>query len=99
MRKPVFTRSHDTIFFYAKNKDSDYIFNLQKEKREQSVKQLVRKKVDGKMINAKDENGNVMYQESTERIVDDVWRISMLQPADKSEPVGYATQKPEALLE
>ncbi len=51
------------------------------------------------MINAKDENGNVMYQESTERIVDDVWRISMLQPADKSEPVGYATQKPEALLE
>ena len=23
----------------------------------------------------------------------------MLQPADKEEPVGYATQKPEALLE
>lgn len=23
----------------------------------------------------------------------------MLQPADKNEPVGYATQKPEALLE
>lgn len=99
MRKPVFTRSHDTIFFYTKNKDSDYVFNLQKEQREQSVKQLVRKKVNGKMINARDENGNVMYQESTERIVDDVWRISMLQPADKTEPVGYATQKPEVLLE
>ena len=99
MRKPVFTRSHDTIFFYVKNKDFDYTFNLQKEQREQSVKQLVRKKVNGKMINARDENGNVMYQESTERIVDDVWRISMLQPADKTEPVGYATQKPEALLD
>ncbi len=99
MRKPVFTRSHDTIYFYAKDKDSDYTFNLQKEEREQAVKQLVRKKVDGKMVNARDEDGNVMYQESTERIVDDVWRISMLQPADKVEPVGYATQKPEALLE
>ena len=99
MRKPVFTRSHDTIFFYVKDKDSDYTFNLQKEQRDQAVKQLVRKKVNGKMVNARDENGNVMYQESTERIVDDVWRISMLQPADKTEPVGYATQKPEALIE
>ena len=98
MRKPIFTRSHDSIFFYVKNKDLEHIFNLQKEQREQAVKQLVRKKVDGKMINARDEDGNVMYQESTERIVDDVWRISMLQPADKTEPVGYATQKPEALL-
>ena len=25
--------------------------------------------------------------------------MSMLQPADKEEPVGYATQKPEALIE
>ncbi len=99
MRKPIFTRSHDSIFFYVKNKDLEHIFNLQKEQREQAVKQLVRKKVDGKMINARDEDGNVMYQESTERIVDDVWRISMLQPADKTEPVGYATQKPEALIE
>lgn len=40
-----------------------------------------------------------MYQESSEKRVDDVWRIPMLQPADKEEPVGYATQKPEALLE
>lgn len=99
MRKPIFTRSHDSIYFYTKNKDSDYLFNLQKEQRDQAVRQLVRKKIDGKMVNARDENGNVMYQESTERIVDDVWRISMLQPADKTEPVGYATQKPEALLE
>ena len=99
MRKPIFTRSHDSIFFYVKNKDIEHIFNLQKEQREQAVKQLVRKKVDGKMINARDEDGNVMYQESTERIVDDVWRIPMLQPADKTEPVGYATQKPEALIE
>lgn len=99
MRKPIFTRSHDTIFLYAKNKDGAYTFNLQKEQRETPVKQLVRKKVDGKMVNARDEAGNVMYKESSERIIDDVWRLSMLQPADKEEPVDYATQKPEALLE
>lgn len=100
MRKPLFTRSHDRILVYAKDKTSDgRVFNLQKEKRDSVVKQLARTKVDGKMVNARDENGNVIYKESTERIVDDVWRIPMLQPADKEEPVDYATQKPETLLE
>ena len=96
-RKPIFTRSHDTIFFYSKN--GSHLFNLQTEERESPVKQLVRKKVDGKMINARDEDGNVMYQESSERIVDSVWRIPMLQPAGTKEPMVYGTQKPEALLE
>ena len=99
MRKPIFTRSHDIIYFYSKNKGNQYTFNLQSEKRFEPVKQLIRKKVDGKMVNARDEDGNVMYRNAEDRIVDDVWRISMLQPADKAEPVGYATQKPEALLE
>lgn len=99
MRKPIFTRSHDTILLYTKNRNLDAVFNLQTEMREKPVTQLVRVKVDGKMVNARDENGNVLYKESVTRMVDDVWRISMLQPADKTEPVDYATQKPEALLE
>ena len=99
MRKPLFTRSHDTIYAYSKGGLSSAIFNLQKELRDAPVTQLVRQKINGKMVNARDENGNVMYRESTERIVDDVWRMSMLQPADKKEPLGYPTQKPEALLE
>lgn len=98
-RKPIFTRSHDIILVYAKSSTSESIFNLLSEKRGETVKQLVRKKVDGKMVNARDEAGNVIYRETDERIIDDVWRLSMLQPADKEEPVGYATQKPEALLE
>lgn len=98
-RKPIFTRSHDTIYFYSKSSDEDGCFNLQTEQREKSVKQLVRKKVDGKMVNARDEDGNVIYQESTERILDSVWRIPMLQPASEKEPMEYGTQKPEALLE
>ena len=40
-----------------------------------------------------------MYKMSYEKRIDDVWKISMLQPADKVEPVGYPTQKPEKLLE
>ncbi len=97
-RKGVFPRSTDTIFWYVKNKNSNYTFNPLEEKRDTPVKQLVRKKVDGKMINARDEAGNVMYQTREERVVDNVWRLSMLQPADKTENLFYPTQKPEHLV-
>lgn len=96
-KSACFPRTSDKILVYTKS--SEYIFHTQYEPRESTKKQLVRKFVDGKAINARDENGNVMYTESTERRVDDVWRIPMLQPADKVEPVGYATQKPEKLVE
>lgn len=95
-KSACFPRTSDKILLYSKS--SDYIFHTQYEAREEAKKQLVRKFVDGKAINARDENGNVMYTESTEKRIDDVWRIAMLQPADKIEPVGYATQKPEALV-
>jgi hypothetical protein len=34
-----------------------------------------------------------------DKVIDNVWTISMLQPADKKERIGYPTQKPEALLQ
>lgn len=40
-----------------------------------------------------------MYKMSYEKRIDDVWKLPMLQPADKVEPVGYPTQKPEKMLE
>jgi adenine-specific DNA-methyltransferase len=98
-RKGVFPRSTDTILWYVKNRSSGYRFNPLTEKRDSPVKQLLRKKVDGKAINARDEAGNVMYQIREDRVVDNVWRISMLQPADKTQNLFYPTQKPEALLE
>ena len=98
-RNKVFPRSHDVIFWYAKNEKSGYFFEHQEERRDKPVKQLVRKKLDGRMVNARDEEGNVMYVERSERTVDSVWRLPMLQPADKTENYGYFTQKPEALLE
>lgn len=91
--------NHDTIYVYRKS--PDYVFNVIREKREETVKQIKRvwDKDKQKLVNAKDENGKVIYIETDEKTIDDVWRMSMLQPADKEEPVGYATQKPEALLE
>ncbi len=97
-RKGVFPRATDTILWFVKDK-RNYQFEPLTEKRDVPVKQLVRKKVDGKMINARDEDGNVLYQERDVRVVDNVWRLSMLQPADMNENINYPNQKPEALVE
>ena len=51
------------------------------------------------MVNVKDEKGHVVYRVRDKRVIDNVWRISMLQPADRTQRYGYPTQKPEALLE
>lgn len=94
-----FASNHDSIYFYSK---SDVFFYKQiKEKREETVKQIKRiwDKETQKLVNAKDDNGKVIYIETDEKTIDDVWRMSMLQPADKEEPLDYSTQKPKALLE
>lgn len=94
-----FASNHDVLLFYSKS--SDFTFHKLQELRAEPVRQIKRvwDKVSGKIVNAKDENGNIMYVNSTHRTIDDVWRLSMLQPADKVEAVGYPTQKPESLLE
>ena len=93
-----FPRASDNILVFAKVQGA-HIFNKQTEKREKPVKQLIRKFVDGKAINVRDEEGNVMYRMTDKRRVDDVWRLPMLQPADKTENLRYPTQKPKTLLE
>ena len=94
-----FASNHDVIFFYKKSEQ--YFYKPIKEKRDKATKQIKRvwDKETQKLVNAKNENGNIIYIDTDEKTIDDVWRLSMLQPADKEEPVGYATQKPEALLE
>jgi site-specific DNA-methyltransferase (adenine-specific)/adenine-specific DNA-methyltransferase len=98
-RKGVFPRSTDTILWYVKEKNKPYRFEPLEEQREKPVKQLKRVKIDGRMVNARDAAGNVIYQERASRVVDNVWRLSMLQPADKTENLFYPTQKPETLTE
>ena len=51
------------------------------------------------MVNAKDKEGHVIYQVKEDRTIDNVWRIPCIQPADKTQRMGYPTQKPELLLE
>ncbi len=97
--KQVFPRATDMILYYVKNRNSGFTFHHLTEERDKPVKKLKYSFVDGKIQNDKDENGKAITYMSTERQIDNVWRLSMLQPADKEEPVGYATQKPESLLE
>jgi DNA modification methylase len=94
-----FASNHDLIFWYKKS--AKYTFNQQREEREKATKQIKRvwDKDAGKIVNAKGEDGKVLYQEATHRTIDDVWRLSMLQPADQTENVSYPTQKPETILE
>lgn len=93
-----FPKNHDTIFWYRNGQKFKYV--PQREDRDGTTKQIKRvwDKEKGKIVNAKGEDGKVIYIDSDSRGVDSVWYLSMLQPADKSENLGYATQKPEALL-
>ncbi len=98
-RKRLFPRATDTILFYVKDIKSEFTYKQLKEKRDQPVRQLKRKKVAGRMVNARDEHGNILYQVKEDRTLDNVWRIPCIQPADRYQRMGYPTQKPEALLE
>lgn len=83
-----FSKKHDTILFYKKSED--FLFNVIKEK-------AIVDKSKG-------------YNPYTERFTDefgndyvmtnprDVWDVQHINMHDQTERVGYATQKPEALL-
>lgn len=93
-----FPKNHDTIFWYRNGETFKYF--PQREDRKETTKQIKRvwNKETGKIVNAKGADGKVLYVDSDTRGVDSVWYLSMLQPADKTENLGYATQKPETLI-
>lgn len=97
--KKVFPRATDMILYYVNDRDNGFVFHHLTEEREKPIKKLKYSFVDGHIKNNKDENGKSISYVSNERQIDNVWKLSMLQPADQEEPVGYATQKPESLLE
>ena len=94
-----FARNHDNIYWYRKG--GEYTFNSQRELRDKPKRQQKRvwDPETKSLTQAKDENGNLIYYDDTHRTIDDVWRLSYLMPADRVEPTGYPTQKPETLLE
>jgi predicted HTH transcriptional regulator len=93
---PSFTA---TTFFTAKEKDSAYTFHTLQEPRDKPVKKLKYRFVGGKIENLKDASGKTITYESTERQIDNVWRIRCLQPANLEEWVNYSTQKPVDLIQ
>jgi adenine-specific DNA-methyltransferase len=93
-----FAANHDTIYWYRKS--DKYQFEAQRDERDGVTRQIKRvwDKQKQKIVNAKDLDGKVLYIETEEKTVDDVWMLSMLQPSDKTENAGYATQKPVSVL-
>ena len=91
-----FATNHDNLLYYGKNKNNRIYNQLFIPKSDKSSAQ-------GKSWKSViDENGirhSIMTDEPTKGVpMPDVWNISMINPV-ANERVGYATQKPEALLE
>lgn len=96
-RKDIFPRATNTLMVYSKGIGST--FHRIAVPRENMVKQLKRVKVDGVLVNLKDEGGKLVYQESYVKTLDNVWPIPLIPPADVRQKTSYPTQKPEALLD
>lgn len=93
-----FVSNHDTLFWYANGTSPTY--NLITEVLDEP-KLLKRKRWDSegkKIVNVRDEQGNLIYDEYGEGKVDDVWDIDIIG-ATSGERTGYPTQKPIPLLE
>ena len=95
-----YQRMHDTILYYSKN--ATYTFNIQYQPYSQpdAIEDTVRGVVDGKLVRLKDAEGNYIKRDTKNNGVPchDVFDIQHIQPTSR-ERIGYATQKPEALLE
>ena len=94
-----FASDHDVILWYSKS--STYTFKALKEKRPEGPVQQIKRvwnKEDKRLVNLKGADGKVVYQETDEKTIDDVWRMPMLQPADRTQNLKYPTQKPEGLV-
>ena len=91
-------KQHDVIYVYRKG--NEYISNAVFELRENpNRKREIRKKINGKMVRVRDEDGNQLFAEDNPyKKCADVWKISLAN-SQATERVDYATQKPIALLE
>lgn len=98
-----FHSNHDTIFFYSNNEE--LLFNkirvaIPEEKQRKQTARVWDSQLK-KAIQKKDENGELIYYDQTDKGIDDTWMdIPLVNPMAKERfDVDYATQKPEALLQ
>ena len=94
-RKRQYTNSTDSIFYFTRSGKN--VFNWQYDKRDKPIKVSRMKKVEGKKIYLKDEQGKGLYDIRQERTADNVWQFALLHA--QPEILGYPTQKPESLIE
>lgn len=96
-----FHSNHDVIFLYS-NSD-ELVFNKIRIPVDKQRKQTARvwDSELKKAVQKKDENGELIYYDQTDKGVDDTWLdIPLVNPMAKERfDVDYSTQKPEALLE
>jgi len=94
-----FPTDTETILLYSKTQDK-YVLNHQKVpvKNPRKQNKVTWDPVAKKMVTVKDEKGNVVYYDSTEKMVGALWDIPRLNSM-AVERVGFETQKPLALLE
>jgi len=98
-RKKCIPKAFDQILYYVKNREAQYTYHTLTEPRDKPVTKLKYRFIDGKITNVKDAEGKTVTYESTERQLDNVWRVRCLQPANKEEWVNFDTQKPVDLIE
>lgn len=95
-----FHSNHDVIFYYTLSDDA--VFNKIKVPVDKERKQTARVWDSNlkKAVQQKDENGNLIYYDQTDKAVDDTWMdVPLVNPMAKERfDVDYSTQKPEALL-
>lgn len=77
-----FASNHDTIISYRKSEK--FKFHALREAREKPKTQQKRvwDSETKSLKQARDEDGNLVYYDDTERTIDDVWRLPYLMPAD-----------------
>ncbi|AMS26366.1 DNA methyltransferase [Bacteroidetes bacterium UKL13-3] len=96
-----FHSNHDVIFFYS-NSDTPK-FNKIRVPVDKQRKQTARVWDSDlkKAVQKKDENGELIYYDQTDKGVDDTWMdVPLVNPMAKERfDIDYATQKPEALLQ
>ncbi len=97
----TFQRMHDVIFWYTKSDKYTFTKPLQPYTEEKWIEDTVRGVVDGKLVRLKDKEGNYIkrQKENVGVLMHDVWEDINFIPPTAKERLGYATQKPEALLE
>lgn len=93
-----FAANHDSILFYAASDNNT--FHVLREAKDKVKRQTVKKwdPVRRTTVQERDEHGNLMYYDQFDKSIDNVWNIQLVNPVAE-ERLGFATQKPEALLE